>query len=72
MAVLLDQSGNQIASAPINLPAFGHSSFFVSDQFPQAANRIGIIKFQNPSGNVTGVGLLFSPSGAFTSLPIIQ
>jgi hypothetical protein len=71
-AVLLDQAGTEIASSPINLPPLGHKSFFVADQFSQAASRIGIIKFQNPLGNVSGIGLLFYPNSAFTSLPILQ
>jgi len=70
--VVSDQSGTQIATSQIVLPALGHTSFFVTDQFSQAANRIGVIKFQNPSGNVTGVGVLFNSTGSFTSLPIIQ
>jgi sugar lactone lactonase YvrE len=70
--LLLDQGGSQLASSQIPLAAFGHTSFYVTDQFPQAANRIGLIKFQNPSGDVTGTGLLFYPGGFFTSLPIIQ
>jgi sugar lactone lactonase YvrE len=70
--LLLDQGGSQLVSSQIPLAVFGHTSFYVTDQFPQAANRIGLIKFQNPSGAVTGTGLLFYPGGSFTSLPIIQ
>src|SRR5437867_3349500 len=68
--VVLDQGGSRLASSQITLPALGQTSFFITDQFSQAANRIGVIKFQNPSGNVTGVGLRFYP--AFTPMPIIQ
>jgi len=71
-AVLFDQSGAQLGSSLIALPALGHTSFFVTDRFSQSVNRTGIIRFQNPAGNVTGIGLLFYPGGAFTSLPIIQ
>ena len=71
-ATLLDQSGSPLGTTQIVLPALGHSSVFVTNLFSQAANRAGVIKFQNPSGNVTAVGLLFYPGGAFTSLPIIQ
>ena len=71
-ALLLDQNGVQLSSSQIVLAADGHSSFFISDVFPQSANRIGLISFQNPAGNVTAVGLLFNSSGSFTSLPIIQ
>jgi hypothetical protein len=70
--LLLDQGGSQLASSQIPLAAFGQTSFYVTNQFPQAANRIGLIKFQNPAGDVTGTGLLFYPGGSFTSLPIIQ
>jgi len=69
----LDQGGSPVApSQKITLPPLGHTSFFITDQFSQAANRIGVVEVQNPSGNVTGVGLLFYPGGSFTSLPIIQ
>jgi uncharacterized protein (TIGR03118 family) len=68
---LLDQNGNQLSSTPISLPAFGHSSFFVSNQFSPSANQLGIIQFQGTAG-VTGVGLRFSPAGTFTSIPIIR
>jgi sugar lactone lactonase YvrE len=70
--LLLDQGGSQLASSQMPLPAFGHTSFYITNQFPRAANQIGMIKFQNPSGDVTGTGLLFYPGGSFTSLPIIQ
>jgi uncharacterized protein (TIGR03118 family) len=68
---LIDQNGGQLTSSQINLPAMGHSSFFLSSQFAQSANRLGIIQFQG-SGGLTGVGLRFSPTGSFTSIPIIR
>ena len=67
--LVLDQGGSRLASSQMILPALGHTSFFITDQFSQAANRIGVIEFQNPSGNVTGMGLRFYPGGAFTSMP---
>jgi hypothetical protein len=68
---VLDQNGTQLSSSPMTLPAFGHSSFFVNSQFTQSANQLGIVQFQG-SGGVTGIGLLFSPAGSFTSIPIIK
>jgi uncharacterized protein (TIGR03118 family) len=68
---VLDQNGTQLSSSPMTLPAFGHSSFFVNSQFTQSANQLGIVQFQG-SGGVTGIGLLFSPTGSFTSIPIIK
>jgi hypothetical protein len=70
-AILLDQNGVQLTSSPIILPAFAHSSFFVNNRFSQSANQLGIIQFQS-AGGVTGLGLRFSPSGSFTSVPIIR
>ena len=61
-----------MGTTQIVLPALGHSSVFVTNFLSQAANRAGVIELQNPSGNVTAVGLHFYPGGAFTSLPIIQ
>src|SRR5262249_45309793 len=68
---LFDQSGAQLTSSPMTLPALGHVSFFVANRFSQVANQLGIIQFQS-GGAVTGVGLRFSPSGSFTSIPIIR
>ena len=52
-------------------PALGHASFFVNDRFSQSSNQLGIIQLQS-SGGVTGVGQRFSPSGSFTSVPIVR
>jgi hypothetical protein len=68
---LLDQNGVQLSSTPVKLPAMGHTSFFVGAQFTQSANQLGIIQFQSPGG-LTGVGLRFSPTGAFATIPIIR
>jgi hypothetical protein len=71
-AILLDQNGVQLSSTQITLPSLAHVSFFLMDRFSQSANRLGIIRFQNASGDIIGVGLRFSSSGAFTSVPIIR
>ena len=68
---LLDQNGAQLSSSPLSLPAFGHTSFFLSTQFPKSVNQLGILQVQGPAG-VTGVGLRMSPQGSFTSIPIIR
>jgi len=70
-ATFLDQNGIQLGTSQISLPAFGHASFFADAQFSQSANQLGVIRFQSSSG-ITCVGLRFSPSGSFTSVPIIQ
>jgi hypothetical protein len=68
---LYDQTGAQLSSSSMNLPAYGHSSFFLTSNFSQLVNQLGIIQFQC-AGGVTGVGLRFSPAGSFTSIPIIR
>jgi hypothetical protein len=68
---LFDQNGNQLVSSPMNLPAFGHTSFFVNSQYSQSANQLGVVQFQGSAG-VTGVGLRFTTAGSFTSIPIIR
>jgi hypothetical protein len=70
-AIVRDESGQQVATSPINLPAMGHTAFSLLDQFPALAGRAGTIQLQNPSGgSVAGLGLRFNPSGTFTSLPV--
>jgi hypothetical protein len=71
-AILRDERGQQISVSQISLPGFGHNSFFLSNMIAASANRRGTVEFQNPSGNVTAIGLRFSPSGSFTSLPILR
>jgi hypothetical protein len=70
-AILYDQNGVQLTSSPISLPPFGHASFFLSKQFSQSANQLGFVQFQS-SGGITGIGLHFSPTGSFTSIPLIR
>jgi hypothetical protein len=55
----------------MNLPAYGHTSFFLNTQFTKSANQLGIMQVQG-AGGVTGVGLRMSPQGSFTSIPIIR
>src|SRR2546425_11373876 len=70
-AVFRDENGLQLGSSQFSIPRSGHSSFFLNSRFPTIANRRGIVEFQNQSG-ITGVGLRFSPSLSFTSVPVIR
>jgi hypothetical protein len=70
-ATVTDENGRRVGSFQIVLPALGHTSFFLSDQFSQTANRVGIVELQS-SGSLTAVGLRFSPTISFTSVPIIR
>lgn len=68
---LLDQTGTQLTTSQMKLAAYGHSSFFVGSLFSQLGNQLGIIQFQGTAG-VTGIGLLFGPTGSFASIPIVK
>ena len=71
--LLLDQNGVPLGSSPINVPALGHLSFFLTDMFPQTNIRRGVMKVESPSGTgIVAVGLRFNSSGSFTSVPVIR
>jgi hypothetical protein len=65
-----DENGVPISSSTLRLPAGGQTAFVLKDQISGAANRRGVAEFSCPTG-LTGLGLRFSPGGAFTSLPIL-
>jgi hypothetical protein len=67
---VFDQSGAHLTSAN-DSGGFGPCRFFASGQSTQSGNQLGVIQFQS-SGGLTGAGLRFSPSGSFTSVPIIR
>ena len=71
-AILRGEDGFFLGSVRFDMPGLGHSSFFLSSQFAATANRRGIIEFQNSSGDITGIGLRFSPSLSFTSVPSVR
>jgi hypothetical protein len=53
----------------INLPANGHTSFLVKDQFPQAANIRGSVEFSSGGGQIAALGIRATAAGAYTSIP---
>jgi hypothetical protein len=68
-ATVLDLNGSLLASQQIALGPLEHRSFFVDQQFPAASNQLGIVQLQSSVG-LTVVGLRFSPTGTFTSVPV--
>ncbi len=70
--LIRDNTGAQIGSATVSLPANGHASFVLSDRFASAANQTGTIEFDTPvAGQISVLGLRFPPSGRFTTIPVI-
>jgi hypothetical protein len=70
-ASVLDQNGVRLASSQISLPAFAHMSLFVDQLFSVSANGLGVVQFQSTEA-ITAIGLRFSPSGSFTSIPTVR
>jgi hypothetical protein len=69
---ITDQTGSRITSSQIDLRPFEHVAFFMTERFSQSSDLSGMLQLQNSSGAVTGIGLRFSPTGTFTSVPPIR
>jgi hypothetical protein len=68
--VIRNDSGAQISTQSIALPALGHTSFLLATQYGMTANLRGTLEFDPPSnGQITVLGLSFNPASAFTSVP---
>jgi hypothetical protein len=68
---LRDESGAVIGTDTIALPPRGQFAFRLIDRFPALANRRGVVEFTTTGADISGLGLRFNPSGAFTSLPAL-
>lgn len=71
--LIRDNTGAQIGSASVSLPANGHAAFVLTDRFSSTVNQTGTIEFDTPpSGQITVLGLRFPPSGKFTTIPVLS
>ena len=67
-----DENGVLLKLEALALPGRGHTAFIVAEKFPSSLGRRGTVEFQNTGSQlVTGLGLRFTPSGGFTSIPVI-
>ncbi len=72
---LRDASGATIGTSTINLPANGHTSLMLTDAnlFPVSANIRGTVEFDVPlDGQIGVLGIRATPSGAFTTIPVMS
>jgi hypothetical protein len=68
-----NENGIELSQRRVSLPAQGHTAFVIGERFPELAGQQGTIEFLNPiEGLVTGLGLRFSASGGFTSVPLLH
>ncbi len=70
LVVIRDDSGMQIDSGSISLPANGHIAFVASEQFTNVANRRITMEFDTPvGGQISILGMRFPLGGGFTTIP---
>jgi hypothetical protein len=70
--VVRDDSGVQIASGSLPVPASGHSAFVLSGLFPATAGQRGTIEFATPAGGqISVLGVRTTPPGTLTSIPAL-
>ena len=70
--VIRDDTGTQIGSGSVALPANGHKSFVLSTLFPVTAHLRGTIEFDTPAGGrISVLGIRTTPLGNSTTLTTI-
>ena len=69
---ILDSNGAILGTDSILLVPKGHASFAIPSRYPITSGQRGIIEVSNQSnGVISGIGLRFSSTGSFTSLPAL-
>jgi hypothetical protein len=63
-------SGSVSQLSPITLPAQGHTSFAMPQQFSATGGQSGLAEFYSASGTISVLALRFNPTGAFTTAPV--
>ena len=70
--VIRDDTGSQIGSGSIALPANGHSAFVLAGQFPVTEGKRGTFEFLSPAGgHISVLGIRTPPGNTFTALPVL-
>lgn len=70
--ILRDDTGAMIDSTSVSLAGQGHASFLLTSLSAATANQRGTIEFDVPAGSQIGtLGLRFTPSGVFTTIPVV-
>jgi hypothetical protein len=72
-ASIKDESGIELGTKTFSISPRGHTTFILSDQFPQTKNRLGTVSFAiSGFGTLAGLGLRGSPRGALTSVDMFE
>ena len=65
-------TGGVSVNALPSVPAGGHMSFILSQQFPIIAGHEGLAEFYSSTGNISMIALRFNPTSSFTAAPVYQ
>ncbi|MEQ1947893.1 MAG: S8 family serine peptidase [Bryobacteraceae bacterium] len=71
VVVIRDDNGTQIGTSTINLPAQGHASFMLNQQYSVTSGKRGTVEFRTPSGGQIAVLGLRANGPALTTLPVL-
>lgn len=72
MVIIRDDTGAQIGSDSIPLVENGHSAFVLASQYPATANKRGAMEIFTPvAGQVSVLGIRFTPTGTMTAIPAL-
>ena len=68
-----DQSNQKLVADTLNFGAMTHTSFVTTTNYPALAGKKGILRIHAGTANLSIIGLLSNPTGAFTTiLPVTQ
>jgi hypothetical protein len=68
-----DQLNNPLVKDTLNLLAMNHQTFTTTTNYPQLAGTKGVLRIKASTANLTALGILTNPSGAFTTImPVVQ
>jgi len=68
----LDNTGALVKTDGFYIPAYGHVSFDLLSRYPVLNNVRGSLYITSSSGWLSCVGLRFSPTGSYTTIPIMN
>jgi len=72
MVNIYDDVGTLLQTTNLSLPAKGHTSFMLPDQYSQTANIRGMVEFVVPQGGgISAIGVRATPSGTLTTIPML-
>jgi|HubBroStandDraft_1064217.scaffolds.fasta_scaffold05796_3 hypothetical protein len=70
--VIRDDTGAILLSTTTTLAADGHTSFDLASTYAQTSGIRGTVEFDTPAGGqISVLGIEFSPAGAFTTIPAL-